>query len=180
MLASLVWREHYVLIMDNSREKRIFDTLSDFLCGDWVILGVGNILRCDDGFGSVLVQRLCKSLDGTGISKRIFDGGVAPENFLGKLQKMAPEKLLIIDAIFFGGAPGEVILLNIDELAAPMMMTHGPSNFAMMKMMLAETDIKIFAAQPLSTQLGEKMSAQIDSAIEKSVKMFLRLLNAMD
>ncbi|HHH80670.1 MAG TPA: hydrogenase maturation peptidase HycI, partial [candidate division Zixibacteria bacterium] len=71
-------------------KREVVKQLKSFLRGEWVILGIGNRLRGDDGFGSVAAEIFLKF---TG-SVRIFDGCVASENFLGKIAKLKAKSIL--------------------------------------------------------------------------------------
>ncbi len=149
--------------MEANREIR---TLREFLTGSWAILGIGNELRGDDGFGSIVARRLREALAHQDVVNRIFVGGVAPENFWGKISRLQPEKLLVIDAVVFDGAPGEVRFLRPEELAAPFQLTHGPSNFAVMQMVLPGTEIVVLSAMPKRTAIGDKLSPEVERAID--------------
>jgi len=150
-------------------EEGIAYWLSRFLCADAAILGIGNELRGDDGFGSVLARRLCQKFAQTALARRIFDAEGAPENYLGKLAKMRITHLLILDAIVFGGAPGEVRIFDIYETAAPFALTHGPSNFQLMRMVLPDVEIKILAVQPREMRHGARISAEVQRAIDELI-----------
>lgn len=67
-----------------------------------VILGIGNLLKSDDGFGTILAGRL----EGK-VKAEVFAAGVIPENYLEKIVKIGPQTILIIDAADFGGGGGE-------------------------------------------------------------------------
>lgn len=143
----------------------IIDKLQKFLSGNYAILGIGNTLRSDDGLGTIIAEKLREHFKNSRLENTIFIGGVAPENILGKIAKMNIEKLLILDAVMFDGAPGEIKIFSVDELAAPMMLTHGPSNFAMMKMILPKTELSILAVQPKINKFGNNISEAVKNSI---------------
>ena len=82
-----------------------------------LILGVGNILFGDDGFGPATVDYLlknCKIPDdvyvmdvGTGAGDVLFTVG---------LSQNKPEKIIVIDAVDIKRKPGEIFELSIDDL----------------------------------------------------------------
>ncbi|HUT47151.1 MAG TPA: hydrogenase maturation protease [Sedimentisphaerales bacterium] len=82
-----------------------------------LILGCGNILIGDDGFGPAVAQRLrgnftipadvCVFDAGTSVRKILFDT---------VLSEKKPSKIVIVDAMDCGREPGELFLLDIDSL----------------------------------------------------------------
>jgi hydrogenase maturation protease len=83
-----------------------------------LVIGLGNILQGDDGFGVRVVQRLQERLAEIDTTARIVDGGTAGLGLLPYLE--AESRVLFIDAIDVGEAPGA--LLRIDramDLALP-------------------------------------------------------------
>jgi len=68
---------------------------------DYVLLGVGNRSRGDDGVGCLVAESL-KSPDWLSI-----DSGSVPENYLEVIRKEDPRYLVIVDAADMGLDPGE-------------------------------------------------------------------------
>lgn len=95
------------------------DTLPAFCQARVLILGVGNVLFGDDGFGPAVVEMLLKDyaipndiyvMDvGTGVRKLLFT------LILGDV---LPEEILILDAVDWGQQIGEVKIISADELPA--------------------------------------------------------------
>lgn len=77
-----------------------------------LVAGFGNVLRGDDGFGVEVVRRLRDNgtvPDGT-VCLEVGTGGVALVQEL-----MTPcDRLVIVDAMITGGAPGSVHVLHVD------------------------------------------------------------------
>ena len=85
--------------------------LKAHLKGKAVILGIGNTMRSDDAIGSLLAGRIKDKLPFP-----VYDAGVSPENYLGKIVKGSPDNIIIIDAVDFGGKPGEFNCIEGPEL----------------------------------------------------------------
>ena len=153
-------------------KREIVKQLEGFLRGEWVILGIGNRLRGDDGFGSIVAERLGKVTS----SERIFDGGVAPENFLGKIAKLNPRSMLILDAVVFDGEPAELRIFTPDDFGEQLTLTHGPTDFKLIKSFLGDVDMRILAANPVSVKFGAKLSPQIDKCIDDVVLTLATIL----
>ena len=91
----------------------------DILKGKVVIVGIGNTLRADDGFGPELIARLKGK-----VKASCIDAGSAPENYTGKIVKERPDTILIADALDLGKQPGEFAILKKDELLHCGLSTH--------------------------------------------------------
>jgi len=85
--------------------------------GDVVVLGCGNILFGDDGFGACVAEHL---LNGEAIPKNVsvIDARTSVRNILFDLivHERRPRKVIIIDAVDVNRVPGEVFTINIDDL----------------------------------------------------------------
>ena len=78
-----------------------------------VILGIGNLLRGDDGVGVHAAHELLVRDDLGDVT--VLDGGVAP---LDALATVGPvQRLIIIDAADLGELPGTIRALSPEELA---------------------------------------------------------------
>ncbi len=76
-----------------------------------LIAGVGNVLRCDDGFGIEVLRELERSLVVEGVE--YFESGIAGISLVQKLMD-GYDALIIIDALDRGAAPGQVFVLETD------------------------------------------------------------------
>lgn len=77
------------------------------------VLGVGNVLYTDEGFGVRVVEQLEERYlfpDDV----LVIDGGVLGVNLLGVLSQ--PQHLIVVDVIRYGKAPGSVYRLTGDEI----------------------------------------------------------------
>jgi len=136
------------------------------LLGKVVILGMGNTLRSDDGVGSILVNRIKDK-----IPHLTYDGNSSPKNYLGKIIKDKPDNILIIDAVDFGGLPGEFRVLEGENIeTVNFFSTHNASislaiNY--LKKTLTRVDIIILAIQPKTITFGDNLSPEIIRTLEK-------------
>jgi hydrogenase maturation protease len=80
-----------------------------------MILGVGNILFSDEGFGIRLIEKLIDLFEfPENIS--IVDGGVLGMNLLGIISQA--DHLIVVDAVRNGGNPGTMVRLEGAEIPA--------------------------------------------------------------
>ncbi|MBW1649159.1 MAG: HyaD/HybD family hydrogenase maturation endopeptidase [Deltaproteobacteria bacterium] len=77
------------------------------------ILGVGNILLTDEGFGVHLIRGLEKRYDFPA-NVRVMDGGVLGLNLLNVI--LESDRLIAVDVIRSGGAPGTLYRIDNDEI----------------------------------------------------------------
>jgi len=128
-----------------------------------VVLGIGNTLRGDDGFGPEVASRLSRLISG-----RAFDAGTVPEDFLGPVVNAGPALVIIVDAASFDGSPGELRLLRVDQLCGNCLGTHAPSLSLIEQFLMSECGAKtvVLAAQPKTMAFHEAQCPQIEAAIE--------------
>lgn len=77
-----------------------------------LVLGIGNLLRKDDGVGIAVIDELREQELPLGVG--LLDGGTAGIDLLSYLEAL--DHLIIVDAMYADGKPGEVRVLAGDEL----------------------------------------------------------------
>ena len=80
-----------------------------------VVLGIGNVLWADEGFGPTVVARI-KERGMVPDDVDIVDGGTQGLYLLPLIQDSG--RLLVFDAVDFGKQPGEIIVLRDGEIPA--------------------------------------------------------------
>lgn len=83
--------------------------------GGILVLGIGNLLWADEGFGVRAVEAFGRAYDFSG-SVRLMDGGTQGLLLMPHIQ--AASRLLIFDAVDFGEPPGTMILRRNEEVPA--------------------------------------------------------------
>ena len=76
-----------------------------------MILGIGNILFSDEGFGIRVIEKI-QELYQFDDNIQVIDGGVLGINLLGVISK--PDHLIVVDAIRNRGNPGDLYRLEGD------------------------------------------------------------------
>jgi len=140
------------------------------LKGKVIIVGIGNSLRCDDGFGPALIKMLEDKSDMVCI-----DAGSAPENYLGKIVKLNPDTVLIVDAVHLGLKPGEYEILKKKDIVKSGFTTHdiSPNMFIEYLENNTKADIYMLGVQPIDVSFGEGMSDHMERALKKCTKLIL-------
>ena len=141
--------------------------------GRVVVLGVGHALRGDDAAGSAVAQALRPRF-----ADRVFDGGQAPENFVGPVRRSEPDTIIIVDAADFGGSPGEIRVAAADDVVGEMTGTHAAPISMLMTLLSEETGacIHLIAIQSKSTSLGGVVCAEVAEAVRGVVAELESLL----
>jgi hydrogenase 3 maturation protease len=129
-----------------------------------VIVGIGNILKGDDGAGPLV----CQQLRLAGVCAELIDAGTVPENYVQPIIKKAPQNLLVIDAVDFGASAGTIRIFNPEQLDSSVISTHtlSPRLFVDMIRSELEVDVYFVGIQPAQTQLGQSISPQVSQAIQ--------------
>lgn len=86
-----------------------------------VVLGVGNELKGDDAAGVLVARELAKA----GQPKIVaLEAHTAPEAMVGKIEKLRPSHVLIVDAAEIGLKPGDWSLIPEVEVDGGFTSTH--------------------------------------------------------
>jgi hydrogenase 3 maturation protease len=143
----------------------VFVPLKRLLSGRVCILGVGNRHRRDDGVGSLIAERLAARHPALTI-----DAGTVPENYLEKVARSCPETILIIDAVGFGGYPGEIRLLDPDTIAPSGLSSHALSLRMTAEYLKARTQARLvfLAIQPADVRSGTVLSDEVSQAVKRA------------
>jgi hydrogenase 3 maturation protease len=146
-------------------DQSIFEQLNKLRDSSTVIVGMGNILKGDDGAGPLI----CEQLKAAKISAGLIDAGTVPENYIQRIIKKSPRTLLIIDAIDFGAEAGTIKIFEPDRLNSHVISTHtlSPRLFVDIIRRSIQVDVYFIGIQPVHTQLGQSTSAPVNRAIEK-------------
>ncbi len=150
-------------------------SLAQILQGKVVIVGIGNIMRGDDGFGPELVKRVRDSIKAV-----CFDAGTAPENWAEKIVKEEPATILIIDAVSLGRNPGEYEIFKGRDIVKSGFTTHdiSPSMFIDYLRQRCHAEIYMLGAQPKSLEFGEDFSVEIKKTLDDLEKILKEALHA--
>ncbi|CAI1509481.1 hydrogenase maturation peptidase HycI [Serratia ficaria] len=129
-----------------------------------VLLCVGNCMMGDDGAGPLLAE-LCARTPPTGWT--VIDGGAAPENDIGHIRELKPERLVIVDATDMGLAPGETRVIDEKDIAAMFIVTtHNlPLNVLIDQLREDIPDITFIGIQPEVVAFYHPIGAAVQRAV---------------
>ena len=153
-----------------------------------LIAGVGNVLRCDDGFGIEVMHRLEETLTVQGVE--YFESGIAGISLVQKLMG-GYDALIIIDALDRGAPPGKVFVLEPDADA----LRHPPSRHEATDLHQADPEVVLRMASALNTlpprawivgcqaqdcdDLGAPLTPEVARAVPVAVDRIRRIVLAL-
>jgi hydrogenase 3 maturation protease len=152
------------------------EQIQQCLQGRVCFLGLGNVDCGDDGFG----VRLAERLETDGLSDVII-AGTMPERFTGTVTDNNYDYLLFLDAAEFGAAPGSVIFLNAEEMAArfPQISTHKISLGLLAKWIeeSGKTRVFLLGVQPESLKTVQDLTPTVQATLEALSGLLCELWN---
>jgi hydrogenase maturation protease len=146
-------------------------------CSDkTVVLGLGNILHADDGAGPEAIRRLrADSRVPAGVA--LVEGGTLGLELLPYVWDC--ERLIVIDGVDVGEAPGTVVRMSGEELNSlpgkSSVHQLGVSDLLVAVRMMAQRQpaVVLLGVQPATTDWGTELSppaaAAMDSLIEAAI-----------
>jgi coenzyme F420 hydrogenase subunit delta len=155
----------------------------DAMYKDVIVLGCGNILFGDDGFGSYVAEHLQNTNlipnhvsvinAGTGVREILFDL---------VLSEQRPKKIIVIDAVDLRRKPGEVFKIHVEELPEnkrdDFTLHHMPTTNLLRELKdFCHVEVIIVAGQvesiPEAVKLGlsDGMSKSVDLASQEILKL---------
>ena len=154
-------------------DSELTSALRDLLAGRVCIVGVGNRQRGDDGAGPRVIEARCPETRGTWL-----DVGVAPENFLEPIARTNPDTVLIVDAVNFGGSPGECRLMDVTAMHTIVVSTHAGSLSLVSDYLRARTGarVNVIAIQPKTIAAREGLSQPVEESVREVTAMLSELL----
>jgi len=128
-----------------------------------VILGVGNTLKGDDAAGPLVCERLSGRVSAT-----VIDAGAVPENYIGPVLEALPDVLFVVDAVDFGGRPGQIRVCMPEEIRGFAFSTHALSLHLSIDLIRRERKLEVYliGIQAGRTKLGDCLSPAMQEAVE--------------
>ncbi|WP_438918661.1 hydrogenase maturation peptidase HycI [Kosakonia cowanii] len=130
-----------------------------------VLLCVGNSMMGDDGAGPLLAEMCAAKPAG---EWRVIDGGSAPENDVAAIRDLRPARLLLVDATDMGLNPGEIRVVNPDDIAEMFMMTthNMPLNYLIDQLKEDVGEVIFLGIQPDIVGFYYPMTPPVKAAVE--------------
>jgi hydrogenase 3 maturation protease len=141
-----------------------------------VIMGVGSVLRSDDGAGMYCVEQLKELVKQKEQLHNLclLGGSTAPENFTGVIKDFSPDRLFIIDAAHMGRDVGKVCVLDMNDIGGISFSTHMLPLPIMLQYLALETGCEVICIgiQPENTEQGMQMCDKVQAAAVRLAEVF--------
>ncbi len=132
----------------------------------YILMGIGNTLRSDDGIGSIIAQSF-KDRDWLSINC-----GVVPENFTSIIKKNRPNLVVLIDAVEMDLKSGEFRIISPDRINALHLTTHSmPLSFLISYLKEYTQELIFIGIQPEVINYSNSVSPNVLKSSEKITKI---------
>jgi hydrogenase maturation protease len=157
--------------------------MHDLVSSDTVVIGVGNSILSDDGVG-VHAARLLQGDPRVPASVTILDGGTLGLELLPYASDAS--RLLLLDALNSGEAPGTLIRMTAKELLGTSIgwSVHqlGIADLiaALALVSSKSQEIVVLGVQPANTDWGTSLSPAVEAALKRLVDAALTQLRSWE
>jgi len=138
------------------------DTLLKQADRNILFVGIGNVLKTDDGVGVYISQRISKT---DRISALTVETGI--ENYIGKINSINPDILVLIDCVDLKSSPGTYKLLTLNQIQDLTFNTH---NISLKRLTdFFKMEVYILGIQPKKIDFGENISYLVKNIANKII-----------
>ena len=150
----------------SDEEQLFFEQLNELRGSKTSLIGIGNTLKGDDGFGPLL----CRKLMGR-VCVELIDAGTVPENYIQPIIQKKPQSLIIVDAVDFATSAGTIKIFRPEQIGSAAFSTHtlSPHLFIDMIRKSIEVDVYFIGVQPAQVGFGLPVCAEVKEAIQRLV-----------
>ena len=141
-----------------------------------VILGVGNLLLSDEGVGVHVANELMKMDLPPEVS--VVEGGTDGFGLIGFITEA--DRLIVVDAVKGGGAPGSIYHFDIDEIqdCPPAFKTSLHQIgilevISLLSLMGKKPRTTIIGIEPKSLEMGMELSPEVKDKIPRIIELIL-------
>ena len=129
-----------------------------------LFVGIGNLLRQDDGIGVYISTRLRES-----DNIKVITAEVSIENYIGKINSTDHDTLVLIDCVDMKKEPGTFELIHPDRVHD---MTFNTHNISLKRLSeFFRNEILILAIQPEKIGFGENLSYIVRDAGNRIIEL---------
>jgi hydrogenase maturation protease len=138
-----------------------------------VVLGMGNVLRRDEGLGVRALQRLQERFD-VPPTVELVDGGTLGLELISYLDQA--QRLIVLDAILTDGPPGTLACLTANEVPAFLGIKSSQHEVGLSDLLAVEQlrgnmpdEIVVLGLHPETIELGWELSHAVEAQLDKLV-----------
>ena len=149
-----------------------------------LIVGCGNILFGDDGFGPKVIEYMKENNVEIPGDTCLIDGGTSAPHYIFTLPPDKWKNIIIIDIALLNKKPGTIEVLNLNQVKEEdrYMDIHGISATYPLHDLEDRINIQIVGCQPenvpqdMDLELTETLNASIPEAVEITIKLLNKML----
>ncbi|MFP4488371.1 MAG: hydrogenase maturation protease [Bacteroidales bacterium] len=138
---------------------------------DILFVGVGNVLRNDDGAGVYIVSQI--ETEGR-FSKLLVEASI--ENYISKINSLDPDILIIADCIDFNRTPGFSGLVPVSRIREFNVSSHNISLRRVADHLKME--VHVIGVQPSDLRVGENLTPPVREAADKIIFMLNEIIKS--
>jgi len=159
------------------------ETVPEYIKKRILILGVGNVLFGDDGFGPAAVDYLLENYT-IPDDVHVMDVGIGAGDvlFTVALSQKKPERIIVLDAVDMKRKPAEIFELSIDDLPANKITDFSMHLFPsanLLKELRDQMGIEVLIlacqAERIPDSVNPGLSSSVKQALPKAAEMALKL-----
>ncbi|MCD7781739.1 MAG: coenzyme F420-reducing hydrogenase, FrhD protein [Methanosphaera sp.] len=148
-----------------------------------LIVGCGNILYGDDGFGPEVIRQMNEENIVLPGDTCLVDGGTGAPHYLFTLPEDEWKNIIIIDIASLGEDPGTICVLDIDDVKEEerYMDVHGISATYPLHSLKDKVNIKLVVCQPeyVPIEMDIGLSRTVQNRIDDVIELTIDVLNDM-
>jgi hydrogenase 3 maturation protease len=129
-----------------------------------LFVGIGNLLKSDDGVGVYISRNI---LNKSNISTLTVETGI--ENYIGKINSLKPDILILIDCVDLNSPAGTFKLLEVNEIQDLTFNTHNISLRRLSEFF--EMPVYILGIQPEKVDFGENISYFVKNIADRIINL---------
>jgi len=137
-----------------------------------LFVGVGNVLRRDDGAGVYIVSNI--ETKGR-FSRLIVEASI--ENYISKINSLDPDILIIVDCIDFNRKPGHTGLVPISRIKEFNISSHNISLRRVADHLKME--VHVMGVQPSDLRVGENLTPVVKESSDQIINMLNDLISSL-
>jgi len=129
-----------------------------------LFVGIGNLLKKDDGVGVYISSGIRKRTN-----REVLIVEVSLENYIGKINSIDPDILVLIDCVEMGSAPGTCRLMPVSKIDDLTFNTH---NISLKRISEFFTmPVYLLGIQPEKIDFGENLSYFVKEEADKIINI---------
>jgi hydrogenase 3 maturation protease len=129
-----------------------------------LFVGIGNLLKKDDGAGVYISSRIRKKSNIEALTVE-----VSLENYIGKINSIDPDILVLIDCVEMGSVSGTYKLMSVSQINDLTFNTHNISLKRLSEFF--KMPVYLLGIQPEKIDFGENISYLVKEGAEKIINI---------